>query len=265
MKMQFSDVDHGKAFDWGETSAEYAQYRDIYPPVFYARAFLDSGLGVAGQTCLDLGTGTGVLPRAMRKYGANWYGVDITEQQIRFARELAEKQGLSIGFSVAPAEETGFPDERFDVVTACQCFGYFDKSRVLPEICRILKPHGHFLVLYMAWLPHESEIARKSEALVLQFNPAWSGGGFQRKTETPPAWAKPYFDCVRCESFAADVPFTRETWDGRMYACRGIGAASLPEAKKAEFRKAHREMLQAFPEAFAVPHWISILDFVKKA
>ena len=122
-----------------------------------------------------------------------------------------------------------------------------------------------FLVLYMAWLPHESEIARKSEQLVLQFNPDWSGGGFRRKTETPPAWAKPYFDCVRCESFAADVPFTRETWDGRMYACRGIGAASLPEAQKAEFRKAHREMLQAFPEAFTVPHWISILDFVKKA
>lgn len=39
MKMQFSDVDGGKAFNWGETSAEYAQYRDIYPASFYERAF----------------------------------------------------------------------------------------------------------------------------------------------------------------------------------------------------------------------------------
>jgi len=53
MKMQFSGVDGGKSFNWGETSAEYAQYRDIYPASFYKRAFLAEGLGIAGQTCLD--------------------------------------------------------------------------------------------------------------------------------------------------------------------------------------------------------------------
>lgn len=25
-------IDGGKAFDWGRTSADYAKFRDIYPP-----------------------------------------------------------------------------------------------------------------------------------------------------------------------------------------------------------------------------------------
>ena len=78
-------------------------------------------------------------------------------------------------------------------------------------------------------------------------------------------WAKPYFYCVRCESFAADVPFTRETWDGRMYACRGIGAASLPEAKKNEYSKGNRESLEACTEDVNVPDWISVMYYIKKA
>lgn len=67
--MQDSRIDAGKAFDWGRTSEDYARYRDIYPQEFYDR-ILARGLCVRGQKVLDLGTGTGVLPRNMAKYGA---------------------------------------------------------------------------------------------------------------------------------------------------------------------------------------------------
>lgn len=264
MKMQFSGIDGGNIFDWGETSGEYAQYRDIYPAVFYEQAFSAQGLGVTGQTCLDLGTGTGVIPRAMYPHGAQWYGADITAEQIAYAKALASAQNMQIEFRVAPAENTGFSDNSFDVISACQCFTYFDKERVLPEIARMLKPNGHFLVLYMVWLPYESEIAAASEALVKCFNPAWSGGGFQRQKTEIPDWSKPYFACVRCTDFLTEVPFTREAWDGRMYACRGIGAADLSQMQKQEFRRRHMELLQKFPPQFTIPHWISILDFKKK-
>lgn len=264
MKMQFSGVDHGKEFDWGKTSGEYAKYRDIYPKLFYERAFLEQALGISGQTCLDLGTGTGVIPRAMYPHGARWFGADITEEQIAYAKALSAAQNMQIEFRAAPAENTGFGDNRFDVISACQCFGYFDKAKVLPEIVRMLKPNGRFLVLYMAWLPFESEIAAASEALVKHFNPAWSGSDFQRQETEIPAWSQPYFDCVRCENFLVDIPFTRESWDGRMYACRGIGATDLSETQKAEFRKRHMAMLQNYPPQFTIPHWVSILDFQKK-
>ena len=132
------NIDHGRAFDWGRASADYAKYRDIYPPEFYRR-LLDMGLCTKGQAVLDHGTGTGVLPRNLCRYGASFVGTDISEEQIAQARRLAEEAGLEIAFRCLPAEETDFPDGSFDVVTACQCFFYFDHALLAPRLSRILK------------------------------------------------------------------------------------------------------------------------------
>ena len=90
-------VDGGKPFDWGKASADYAKYRDIYPEMFY-RQILDAGLCVQGQTVLDLGTGTGVLPRNLYRYGAQFVGIDLSPEQIEQARRLAKQAGMQIDF-----------------------------------------------------------------------------------------------------------------------------------------------------------------------
>lgn len=54
-------IDGGRPFDWGRTSADYAKFRDIYPEKFYQK-ILDRNLCMAGQSVLDLGTGTGFFP-----------------------------------------------------------------------------------------------------------------------------------------------------------------------------------------------------------
>ena len=46
MEIKDARIDGGKPFDWGRTAADYARYRDIYPPEFY-RAILDRGVGLA--------------------------------------------------------------------------------------------------------------------------------------------------------------------------------------------------------------------------
>ncbi len=46
--MHFSDIDNGKPFDWGNTSKDYAKYRDIYPEEFY-QSIIDLGLCKKGQ------------------------------------------------------------------------------------------------------------------------------------------------------------------------------------------------------------------------
>jgi ribosomal protein L11 methylase PrmA len=58
------EIDNGKAFDWGKASKDYAKFRDIDPELFY-RKIVGLGLCIQGQKGLDLGTGTGVLPRNM--------------------------------------------------------------------------------------------------------------------------------------------------------------------------------------------------------
>ena len=118
-------IDEGKAFDWGKTSKDYAEFRDIYPDIFY-RKIADRGLCINGQRVLDLGTGTGVLPRNMYRYGAEWTGTDISPEQITQARLLAAAQKMKIDFQAVSAENIDYPPGSFDVITACQCFWYFD-------------------------------------------------------------------------------------------------------------------------------------------
>ncbi len=91
--MRFSNIDNGKSFDWGNTSEDYAKYRDIYPEEFY-QSIIDLGLCRDEQSVLDIGTGTGVLPRNMYQYGAKWIGTDISEQQIEQAKLLAAEKGM---------------------------------------------------------------------------------------------------------------------------------------------------------------------------
>lgn len=207
-----------------------------------------------------MGTGTGVLPRNMYKYGAKFVGTDISENQIKYAKELSK--GLDIDYIASSAETLAFPDNSFDVVTACQCFMYFDKKIILPKIHRFLTDNGHFLILYMAWLPFESEIAKTSEDLVLKYNSEWTGGGMMRYQIGEPDWLMGLFEVSNAITYDLDVPFTRESWNGRMKACRGIDA-SLPSDKIAEFEKEHLAYLATVPEEFTIPHYASILDLKK--
>lgn len=261
--MKNLSIDSGKEFDFGFVSEDYAKFRDIYPEEFY-RKISDYGYFSKGHKVLDLGTGTGVLPRNMSKYGAEFTGVDISENQIAYAKILTNKAGLDIKYIVSSAEVLDFSEKVFDTVTACQCFMYFDKKIVIPKIHSWLKDNGHFLVLFMVWLPFESEIAMKSEDLVLKYNPEWSGGRIARYEQKEPAWAKELFIVDNMTAFDVDIMFTRETWHGRMKTCRGIGASCLSSEKIKEWELEHINYLNTVPESFTIPHYATVLDLRKK-
>lgn len=250
-------IDKGKAFDWGRVSEEYAKYRDIYPNEFYQR-IVDLNLCVKGQKVLDLGTGTGVLPRNMYKYGAEFVGTDISENQIKYAKILAGKSQQDIKFLVSSAEDILFEDDSFDVITACQCFFYFNHPVVMPKLAKLLKPNGKLVILYMAWLPNEDKIANLSEQLVLKYNPTWSGAGEAKHPIGLPDCALEYFDVIHSEEYDIDVPFSLESWHGRMIACRGVGASLTNEQIKS-WEKEHLDMLSKNGQSeFKVKHYGAI-------
>lgn len=247
-----SRLDGGTGFDWGKTAEEYAKYRDIYPPEFW-RPLLDAGLFRAGDRVLDIGTGTGVLPRALCHTGAQFIGTDISPEQIEQARRLSA--GLPIEYRVCPAEQLDFPDASFDTITACQCFFYFDHAAVVPRLAKLLKPGGRLAVTYLSWLPAEDSVAGASERLVLRYNPGWTGGGeYRRPVDLPPV-VHSWFTVEQEAQFDLRLPFTRESWAGRIHACRGVGA-SLPPERLAQFNAEHRALLeQIAPERFTILHY----------
>jgi len=246
-------VDGGKGFDFGKSAKDYAKYRDIYTGSFY-QTLLDFDIGTKGQNVLDLGTGSGVIPRNMAKYGAAWAGADISAEQIEMAKMLTAENNLNIEYMVCPADNVPVVDNSFDVAVACQCFWYFPVDTTIPEIRRILKSGGKFAILSMIGLPRESAVLAKSEELVLKFSPNWNGGNFDRVKLSPPDWLKNDFSVVALYDYVEDVTFTREGWCGRMRACRGVGA-SLPSKLVEQYDKEHYEALcEMADETFTIPH-----------
>lgn len=256
-------IDHGKSFDFGLTSENYARYRDIYPQEFYDR-IIARNLCIKGQSILDLGTGTGVLPRNLYRYGADWVGSDLSANQIAQAQKLSEQNGMNIKYIVNPAEQLDFPAQTFDVVTACQCFWYFQHDILAPELARILKKGGKLLILSMAWLPFEDEIAGGSEKLVLKYHPDWTGAGETMHKIWIPDCMLQYFDLSYHEEYQLSVPFTRESWHGRMKTCRGIGA-SLPDEIIRQWEQEHLQFLERnAPEEFEILHYGAMAELTLK-
>lgn len=262
MSITDKNIDNGKEFDWGRVSSEYAKFRDIYPKEFYEK-IIKRELCIDGQCILDVGTGTGVIPRNMYRYGAKWIGTDISENQIKQAQLLSKD--MDIKYFAVPTEKLSFSDSTFDVITACQCFWYFDHNVTSELFYRFLKPNGSLLVLYMAWLPFEDKIASKSEELVLKYNPDWSGKGELLHPIEIPQCYKKNFDLVYNEEYPVKVHFTRESWHGRMKACRGVGA-SLSAYEINRWEKEHIELLNKIaPNEFDILHYAALAELkVKK-
>lgn len=257
MNISDKNIDGGKGFDWGKTSADYAKFRDIYPQEFYDK-IIKRELCVNGQSVLDVGTGTGVLPRNMYHYGAKWIGADISANQIEQAKILSK--GMNIDYYALSTENIDFPDNSFNVITACQCFWYFNHEQIIPKFFRMIKPNGRILLLYMAWLPFEDEIAGASEKLVLKYSPKWSGAGEKIHPIFIPDCYKEKFELVYHEEYPLKVHFTRESWNGRMKACRGVGA-SLTEQEISAWEQEHIELLKEIaPDEFDILHYGAIAE-----
>lgn len=250
----FSD-DGGRQIEWGRTSADYAEHRPNYPAEFFRR-LADRGVGVAGQRILDLGTGVGFLAQQFAEQGAHVVGIDVDAGQLTVARQRAQSAGLDIDYRQAPAKNTELPDASFDLVTASQCWFYFDQDKVQPEVIRLLRPDGRLVTSHLCWMPLADDLTRQTEALVLRYNPQWTGGGFDGRVPRQRPWMKPRFEVVDFFVFDAEIPFTHASWRGRFRACRGVGA-SLSPAEIAAFDRDLAEVLAGtVAPSFSVPHRI---------
>jgi len=246
---------NGRKIDWGKTSADYGLYRPGYPDSFYDEiaAF---GIGLKGQSILDLGTGTGILARNFAKRGCKVTGIDISKNQISTAENLAKEEGLDINFFVSEAESTNLPDSAFDVITASSCWLYFDESIIVQEVIRLLNPQGFLMKCSVVWLPYEDKIANKTEELILRYNPKWTGGGFRPKIQIEPDWSLNDFQLLSFHMCRVPIEFTRESWRGRIRACRAVGA-SLSQKEIKEFDRDHAKLLNNIAgEKFDILHLI---------
>ena len=66
------------------------------------------------------------------------------------------------------------------------------------------------------------------------------------------------------EEYKLKVPFTRESWNGRMKACRGVGASLAPE-EVVKWESEHLALLEEIaPQEFEVLHYAAMVELKKK-
>jgi SAM-dependent methyltransferase len=241
--------------DFGRTAQDYAAHRAGFPRELFDR-LVAMGVGRSGQRLLDLGTGTGSLARGFAQRGASVVGVDPSEPLLVEARRLAHDRGVDVEYQVGRAEDIDAPDGAFDVVTAGQCWHWFDRPVAAAECMRVLRPDGALAICHFDWLPLPGNVVAATEALILEHNPEWplaAGLGMY------PLWtldvAEAGFTGIETFSFDVNVPYSHEAWRGRIRASAGV-AASLPADAVAAFDDELAVLLdQDYPEEpLAIPH-----------
>ncbi|HRP63795.1 MAG TPA: class I SAM-dependent methyltransferase [Phycisphaerales bacterium] len=244
--------------DFGRYSEDYATHRPGFPESFFDR--LERHLHLRHQRVLDLGTGPGVLALKMAARGASVVGIDIAANQIDWAKRRAEQLGFSsrCAFHVAPAEKTELPSRAFDLVTAGQCWGWFNHEQALAEVQRVLRPGGLLIVAHYDYLTAYSEVVQATEQLILQHNPAWKMAGH---TGLYPHLIDRFGMAAGMrfvEQFCYDVDesFTHESWRGRMRTCNGVGAGVLNDGQVEKFDRQLGQLLKKrfSQQPLKIPH-----------
>jgi SAM-dependent methyltransferase len=125
-----------------------------------------------GETILDLGSGGGIdVLLSARRVGPTGfaYGVDMTDEMLALAEQNKAKAGVTnAAFLRGRIEEIPLPANTVDVVISnCVINLAADKSLVLNDAFRVLKPGGRFAVAdVVAEGPVPDELRRSLEAWV---------------------------------------------------------------------------------------------------
>lgn len=117
----------------------YAQFRPVYPQSLYDWLLPQVK---NKKKAWDCGTGNGQVAAVLAEHFAEVYATDISKKQLENA-----VQKPHIFYSVNAAENSGFPDNEFDLVTVAQAIHWFDFETFYSEVKRTLKPGGVLAVI----------------------------------------------------------------------------------------------------------------------
>ena len=107
---------------------------------------------------VDLGAGTGKLTRVLVGLG---HRVTAIEPLAEMRAEL-EAAVPGVTALAGTAEALPLPDGSADVVTCGQAFHWFDHTRSLPEIARVLRPRGRLALVWNSRDDSDPWVARLS-------------------------------------------------------------------------------------------------------
>jgi ubiquinone/menaquinone biosynthesis C-methylase UbiE len=125
--------------NFSSQAEDYAQYRPYYPKemIAYILSLVNNK-----DAALDVATGNGQVASALAPHFKEVYGTDISAKQLQNAI-----QAPNLIYKEGSAEDTGFDNGQFDLITVAQAIHWFNFETFYKEVKRILKPDGLFTVM----------------------------------------------------------------------------------------------------------------------
>lgn len=136
---------------WNRLSDHYQKTRRISLTNYHYNAYGpgDNELQIIGDVqgldVLEVGCGGGQNSIVLTRKGAKSVtGIDQSEEQLTYARALAEQEGADIRFIKSDMEDMSvLPDSSYDLIVSTHAMNYaFDLSAVFTECARLLRPGG---------------------------------------------------------------------------------------------------------------------------
>jgi ubiquinone/menaquinone biosynthesis C-methylase UbiE len=131
-------------------SAAYGAVAALIVPM--AERLVDAADLRAGDTVLDVATGTGNAALAAARCGCDVTGLDYVPALLERGRARALAEGLSVTFGEGDAESLPYPDDRFDAVLSCVGVMFTpDQERAAAELVRVCRSRGK--IALANWTP----------------------------------------------------------------------------------------------------------------
>ncbi|HZQ81574.1 MAG TPA: methyltransferase domain-containing protein [Gaiellaceae bacterium] len=117
-----------------------------------APTLIDAAGVAAGQTVLDIATGTGNVALLAARAGADVTGLDLTPELFDTARRRADALGVTVDWVEGDAEALPFADASFDHVFSAFGIQFAPRHEcAAEELTRVCKPGG--AVVLANWTP----------------------------------------------------------------------------------------------------------------
>ncbi len=119
---------------FSSVARRYADFRPGYPTALFD--FL-AGLAPSSAVVWDCACGSGQATVDLARRFSRVIATDASPEQIRAAETIP-----NVHYRVAPAEQSGLPDQSVHLITVAQALHWFDLPRFYVEARRVLHPGG---------------------------------------------------------------------------------------------------------------------------
>lgn len=134
----YKSIDQQRIWEYFDKQYRFNFVADMIPP---ARGI--------GAKAMDMGCGSGQMIPVLAAKGYNPYGIDVSEEMTKNAKDLCEAMQVRAEIKIGDCEKLEIPDHCLELYVAMGVIEYMtDDSPMLAEIARTLTKSGYAIITF---------------------------------------------------------------------------------------------------------------------